>query len=230
MNPHQKNKIDVNVCPQALPCRAAINNPQALSADEQRLFRLYGKLPNKKDLLQNKLKVRSQYATSTPTSLSPTDRAQQERKYFDSGDYALSKAGKASDTGVTSIGTEHPTADAIPHMSPLTNTITRGDSVSTGSPPGSLSSPGGAGSGPGGQEGMPAGLHRGSINGIPGGGLPGHASSHSPVKESSYLARSASVDEGAQEGSGANTITTGAGGKAESMSPPPKREGIPIRR
>lgn len=31
---------------------------QKLSADEQRLFRLYGKLPNKKDLLQNKLKVR----------------------------------------------------------------------------------------------------------------------------------------------------------------------------
>lgn len=28
-----------------------------MTADEQRLFRLYGKLPNKKDLLQNKLKV-----------------------------------------------------------------------------------------------------------------------------------------------------------------------------
>lgn len=32
---------------------------QSLSPDEQRLFRLYGKLPNKKDLLQNKLKVKS---------------------------------------------------------------------------------------------------------------------------------------------------------------------------
>jgi hypothetical protein len=31
--------------------------PQKMSADEQRLFRLYGKVPNKKDLLQNKLKV-----------------------------------------------------------------------------------------------------------------------------------------------------------------------------
>jgi hypothetical protein len=31
-----------------------------MSADEARLFRLYGKLPNKKDLLQNKLKVRLQ--------------------------------------------------------------------------------------------------------------------------------------------------------------------------
>jgi hypothetical protein len=29
-----------------------------MSPDEAKLFRLYGKLPNKKDLLQNKLKVR----------------------------------------------------------------------------------------------------------------------------------------------------------------------------
>ncbi|KAI7335472.1 hypothetical protein KC354_g17860 [Hortaea werneckii] len=62
LNPHQKNKVDVS----------------QLSEEEQKLFRLYGKLPNKKDLLQNKLK---------------------ERKYFDSGDYAMSKAGK-SDAGL----------------------------------------------------------------------------------------------------------------------------------
>jgi len=78
MNPHQKNKVDVS----------------KLSPDEQRLFRLYGKLPNRKDLIQNKLK---------------------ERKYFDSGDYALSKAGKASDVGVTVIGREHPVPENIPH-------------------------------------------------------------------------------------------------------------------
>ena len=41
----------------------------------------------------------------------------QERKYFDSGDYALSKAGKASDAGVTSIGREHPDPEKIPHHS-----------------------------------------------------------------------------------------------------------------
>jgi len=78
MNPHQKNKVDVS----------------KLSPDEQRLFRLYGKLPNSKDLIQNKLK---------------------ERKYFDSGDYALSKAGKASDVGVTVIGSKHPIPENIPH-------------------------------------------------------------------------------------------------------------------
>lgn len=33
------------------------NTIKSLSSDEQRLFRMYGKLPNKKDLLQNKLKV-----------------------------------------------------------------------------------------------------------------------------------------------------------------------------
>jgi hypothetical protein len=84
MNPHQRNKVDVS----------------KLSADEQRLFRLYGKLPNKKDLLQNKLK---------------------ERKYFDSGDYALSKAGKASDVGVTQVGREHPVPENIPHHSNSTH-------------------------------------------------------------------------------------------------------------
>jgi len=78
MNPHQQNKIDVS----------------KLSPEEQKLFRMYGKVPNRKDLLQNKMK---------------------ERKYFDSGDYALSKAGKASDAGVTSIGREHPDPEKIPH-------------------------------------------------------------------------------------------------------------------
>jgi hypothetical protein len=47
------------------------------------------------------------------TSLTP----EQERKYFDSGDYALSKAGKASDIGVTQIGREHPVPENIPHSS-----------------------------------------------------------------------------------------------------------------
>lgn len=41
----------------------------------------------------------------------------QERKYFDSGDYALSKAGKATDVGVTTIGSEHPLPENIPHLS-----------------------------------------------------------------------------------------------------------------
>jgi hypothetical protein len=60
MNPHQNNKVDINV---RSPSAAAIHtsrliiSPQAMSPDEQRLFRMYGKLPDKKNLLQNKLKV-----------------------------------------------------------------------------------------------------------------------------------------------------------------------------
>ncbi|KAK5059899.1 hypothetical protein LTR84_009782 [Exophiala bonariae] len=182
MNPHQKNKVDVS----------------KMSADEQRLFRLYGKLPNKKDLLQNKLK---------------------ERKYFDSGDYAMSKAGKASDAGVTAIGTEHPKAEEIPHMSPLMHTVSRTESNVglPGSNPSLASSP----------EAQPtAGLHRGSINGIPGGGLPG-ATSRSPIKESSFLARSSSI----HERDGSNDINQDGHASLEgSMSPPASKAGIPIRR
>ncbi|KAL1600311.1 hypothetical protein SLS59_005938 [Nothophoma quercina] len=83
-----------------------------MSPEEAKLFRLYGKLPNKKDLLQNKLK---------------------ERKYFDSGDYALSKAGKASDAGVTQVGREHPNPEKIPHMAPPTPG-TNGQGPSSGDP------------------------------------------------------------------------------------------------
>ncbi|EPY50871.1 endosulphine family protein [Schizosaccharomyces cryophilus OY26] len=66
-----------------------------LSPEEQKLFRLYGRLPQRKDLLVQKL--------------------QQGRKYFDSGDYALNKAGKASDAGITCIGKEIPSPETIPH-------------------------------------------------------------------------------------------------------------------
>ncbi|KAI5809645.1 camp-regulated phosphoprotein/endosulfine conserved region-domain-containing protein, partial [Peziza echinospora] len=83
-----------------------------LSEDEQRLFKLYGKLPSKKDILSNKLK---------------------ERKYFDSGDYALSKAGKASDVGVTTIGSKHPLPENIPHSHNPTGTPTTTGGT-TGSP------------------------------------------------------------------------------------------------
>ncbi|MCJ1298923.1 hypothetical protein MMC08_001714 [Hypocenomyce scalaris] len=147
MNPHQRNKVDIG----------------SLTEEDQKLFRLYGKLPNKKDLLQNKLK---------------------ERKYFDSGDYALSKAGKASDVGVTSIGSQHPLPENIPH----------------------LTSPG-------------PNANNGSGNGNSGqlqGGQSG-----SPVKESSFLHRETSVDE---QGDSPKKED-----EEESVSPPPVKEGVPIR-
>ena len=52
----------------------------------------------------------------------------QERKYFDSGDYALSKAGKAFEGGVTSIGSQHPLPENIPHLtSPGPNSASSGN-------------------------------------------------------------------------------------------------------
>jgi hypothetical protein len=130
---------------------------------------------------------------------------------------------------VTTIGTEHPQADNIPHMSPLTHTLSRSDSIAPGTP--GIGSYGNslenANPFPTGAGGPPGGIHRGSINGIPGGGLHGAAlASRSPVKESSFLARSASMDEGSATESGEQA----QGAMEGSVSPPTQNAGIPIRR
>ncbi|CAD6884893.1 unnamed protein product [Tilletia controversa] len=77
MLPAQRNKIDVS----------------SLSEEEQKNFRLYGKLPSRANVRPNK---------------------SHERKYFDSGDYALSKAGKAPQQ---SVGTAIPNPERVPHAS-----------------------------------------------------------------------------------------------------------------
>lgn len=65
-----------------------------LSPEEERLKRLYGKLPTRSDLLQRKLK---------------------DRKYFDSGDYAMSQAGRVPpNLGVAAVGSQIPTRDDVP--------------------------------------------------------------------------------------------------------------------
>ncbi|KAI9512471.1 Endosulfine-domain-containing protein [Russula earlei] len=64
-----------------------------LSEEEKKLFRLYGKLPTHKNVLT---------------------KMQKDRKYFDSGDYALSKAGVGSQNAV---GTAIPNPENIPHAS-----------------------------------------------------------------------------------------------------------------
>ncbi|CAO1624453.1 unnamed protein product [Jaminaea pallidilutea] len=123
MLPAQRNKVDIN----------------SLSEEEQKLFRLYGKLPNRKDILGNKLK---------------------ERKYFDSGDYALSKAGKAPQQ---SVGTAIPNPETIPHASTVCSPPP-GNASGSGSPPTSHSAPinvpasnAGVGSGNGSGNGVSAG-------------------------------------------------------------------------
>ncbi|KAI0731993.1 Endosulfine-domain-containing protein [Fomitopsis betulina] len=77
MLPAQRNKVDIS----------------KLTAEEQKLFRLYGKLPTHKNVL---------------------NKMQKDRKYFDSGDYALSKAGVAPQNAV---GTAIPNPENIPHAS-----------------------------------------------------------------------------------------------------------------
>ncbi|KAG1146740.1 hypothetical protein G6F37_006651 [Rhizopus arrhizus] len=41
-----------------------------------------------------------------------------ERKYFDSGDYELTRAGKETSTA---IGSEHPSPESIPHSNPVSH-------------------------------------------------------------------------------------------------------------
>ncbi|RCI12766.1 hypothetical protein L249_1042 [Ophiocordyceps polyrhachis-furcata BCC 54312] len=103
MNPHQKNKVDVN----------------SLSPEEQRLFRLYGKLPSRSDHFAKHLK---------------------DRKYFDSGDYAMSKAGKGDGVDAGAVGSQHPVPENIPHLSSPINggasvpKHTHGSGAQAGSP------------------------------------------------------------------------------------------------
>ncbi|KAI1313814.1 hypothetical protein EDD11_002482 [Mortierella claussenii] len=74
---------------------------QTLTEQEQKLQRMYGnRLPTAKGLLGQKLK---------------------ERKYFDSGDYALSKAGKTT----APVGSQHPQPENIPHSTPSTVSSTQ---------------------------------------------------------------------------------------------------------
>lgn len=69
--------------------------PQNLSEEEQKLVRLYGGLPSHKNILKNMQKVPLCRVCRFRRLI-----ASQERKYFDSGDYALSKAGVAPQTVV----------------------------------------------------------------------------------------------------------------------------------
>ncbi|KAJ3088557.1 hypothetical protein HK102_008490 [Quaeritorhiza haematococci] len=68
-----------------------------LTAEEKTFYQKYGRLPPpKKDILSSRLKGG-------------------DRKYFDSGDYAMSKAGKSSPKDV---GSQHPSPERIPHSIP----------------------------------------------------------------------------------------------------------------
>ncbi|GAA6034760.1 hypothetical protein JCM8097_001156 [Rhodosporidiobolus ruineniae] len=90
---------------------------------EKELFQKYGKVPTHKNLLSNKLK---------------------ERKYFDSGDYAMSKAGVSPQQ---SVGTAIPSPADIPHASPPSQNQAGGGGSQAQAIPGASTSPSSGGSG-----------------------------------------------------------------------------------
>ncbi|KAI0015139.1 camp-regulated phosphoprotein/endosulfine conserved region-domain-containing protein [Xylariomycetidae sp. FL0641] len=143
MNPHQKNKVDVS----------------SLTPEEQRLFRLYGKLPSKSDHFAKHLR---------------------ERKYFDSGDYAMSKAGKGDSVDTGAVGSQHPVPENIPHLSSPTQNA-------------------------GGLNGGPGHQHHPSVSGAPAAAAnvtAAAAAAGSPVKEGSFLHRETSADAPAAAAAG----------------------------
>ncbi|KAF7346134.1 mRNA stability protein [Mycena sanguinolenta] len=80
-----------------LPAQRNKIDIKKLSDQEQLLFAKYGKLPTHKNVLM---------------------KMQKDRKYFDSGDYALSKAGVEPQN---TVGTAIPNPENIPHASSPAN-------------------------------------------------------------------------------------------------------------
>jgi len=77
-------------------------DPTTLSPEDRRLFRLYGRIPTQSQHFARHLK---------------------DRKYFDSGDYAMSKAGHGDSLDVGAVGALHPVPGGIPHPSLLREEI-----------------------------------------------------------------------------------------------------------
>ncbi|KAK9759357.1 hypothetical protein K7432_017779 [Basidiobolus ranarum] len=90
MLPAKQNKVDLS----------------KLTEDELKVFKMYGRLPSGKDLVNHRLK---------------------DRKYFDSGDYALQKAGK---TTAAEVGSQHPSPEKIHHLQSPSNSPTSGYQIS----------------------------------------------------------------------------------------------------
>ncbi|KAK4444141.1 hypothetical protein QBC34DRAFT_415760 [Podospora aff. communis PSN243] len=74
-------------------------SPTSTSPAEARLLRLYGPIGTPARRFAANLKS--------------------ERKYFDSGDYALSKAGRGDGVDLGAVGVLHPLPEMIPHPQPV---------------------------------------------------------------------------------------------------------------
>jgi len=102
-----------------LPAQRKKVDMKTMTEEEKKLFMLYGKLPTHKNVLT---------------------KVQKDRKYFDSGDYALSKAGVAPQS---TVGTAIPSPDTIPHATPPSNlnTSQSGNPMSSSGAAGASTSP-----------------------------------------------------------------------------------------
>ncbi|KAI9632625.1 uncharacterized protein MKK02DRAFT_40929 [Dioszegia hungarica] len=98
MNPHKLNKVDIS----------------SMSEEDQKAFKLYGKVPGKNVLT----------------------KMQKDRKYFDSGDYMMNKAGVQS---AQAPGTAIPTPEGLPHA--FSPSIGSPPPIASSSPPGSIPIP-----------------------------------------------------------------------------------------
>ena len=81
---------------------------QTMDEQEKKLKEKYGKLPMKKNMLSG-MKVRLipqriHFCLARRKLICRRYRYAQERKYFDSGDYAMQKAGVAAPDSVGSVG------------------------------------------------------------------------------------------------------------------------------
>ncbi|KAJ3273384.1 hypothetical protein HDV01_004261 [Terramyces sp. JEL0728] len=85
-------------------------DPSTLSEQDRQFYEKYGRLPPQKKPLGQRIKGG-------------------DRKYFDSGDYAMSKAGKSDPENVgkvrINVGSQHPSPERIPHSIP--QTMKKGD-------------------------------------------------------------------------------------------------------
>jgi len=87
-----QNNMNINT--NTTPVSPTNHNSPSPSPD--RLLRLYGRLP-----------------TTPPRRFAA--HLKSERKYFDSGDYAISKAGRGDGVDLGAVGVLHPAPEMIPH-------------------------------------------------------------------------------------------------------------------
>lgn len=120
MDSSKSSKLDHSVSPPPKHIYALSPCPhQSAPYDDKPLPGRYAELPHKGRLFNSQIKVAFHSLPIAPCEHQLIiSHLQQERKYFDSGDFALIKASKTSDTGLTiQTGLSHPQVENISSLS-----------------------------------------------------------------------------------------------------------------